>query len=121
VIDRSLWRRFLKTCKEDYVCLPVSWEQGARKALTGKCSHAAKILADMIGGEYRRGFYHGKINYSDLYRRMSVEPNGSMQHSWVEKDGRIYDPTFWAFDNEALGVYIWDASDTRYKATAHQD
>src|SRR5258705_12086563 len=115
MIDLKLWRQFIKTAKADYPELPVSWEQGARKALSGKCAHAARILAALVDGEYRRGFYHGTINYSDPYRRMSVEPNGSMQHSWVEKHGKIYDPTFWAFEDAPLGVYVWDVTDTRYR------
>lgn len=116
MIDLKLWRQFVKTAKADYPELPVSWEQGARKALSGKCPHAARVLAVLIGGEYRRGFYQGKIDYSDVFRRITIEPNGTMQHSWVEKDGRIYDPTYWQFDDDALGVYIWEASDSRYKA-----
>ena len=115
MLDLKLWRQFVKFAKQEHPEMPVSWEQGTRKALMGKCPHAAKVLADLIEGEVLRGFYHGHIDLSNVFHRISVEPNGSMHHSWVEKDGRIYDPTFWQFEDAPLGIYVWDVTDPRYR------
>ena len=85
--------------------------------LQGKCWHAAMVLANLTGGQHVRGFYHGEITRLDGFLRLSLEPDGSMQHSWVEKDGKILDPTWWAFTNAPLKIYTFAADDPRYRRT----
>ena len=76
--------------------------------------HTAKILAQLIDGEYVRGFYVGPITTRRQFAQMSRESDGTMQHSWVEKDGKILDPTWWAFSDAKLSVYEFNVSDERY-------
>jgi hypothetical protein len=72
---------------------------------------SALILADMIGGRYRRGVYRGQINQLRFLARIE---SGGYVHSWVEKDDTIYDPTWWAFTRAPVGIYKWPTSDDRY-------
>ena len=107
------WRKFAAFAKEHPRIL-LKWEHGSREAFTGKCVQAAHILAEMIDGEVVRGFYAGTMDLSRLFLKLSLEPDGTMGHSWVEKDGKIYDATWWTLNSEPMDVYIWDVTDERY-------
>lgn len=90
-----------------------------REALAGHCFQCAEELANMIGGVHRRGTYHGEIElYQDgPHWNWSKEfaLYGFHRHSWVEKDGLIYDPTWWAWQaNQPVAVYIFPLPDARY-------
>ena len=117
-VERKLWRRFLTEAKDS----PAfhSWAHGARLTLQGKCCQAATILAQTIGGKYCRGVYAGPITRDDLFLRLSLNPDGTMGHSWVEKNGLIYDPTWWAFTNAPLGIYLFSIPDVRYRKGENQ-
>lgn len=59
----------------------------------GNCHGVACHLAEAVGGTVARGFWHGSVAQGSIF-----EP-GSTGHSWIVlPDGRIVDPTRWAFD-----------------------
>ncbi len=92
----------------------------------GMCEYAATAISEMLtdtGGlnnnEHAdwslrvRGWYTGQVEpgTGDWIRNQ----NGiGVAHSWVVFEGKIIDPTCWAFDNSKPRVYIFDANDPRY-------
>lgn len=111
------WRRFCRDAEDEFPTA-LNFERGAREALQGKCSFAAKALASLIGGRAVKGVYHGLITARRELLLMSMNRDRSMQHWWVEKDGMIYDPTWWAFTDSKLGIYEFPTDDTRYRRTS---
>lgn len=112
------WARFVAAARAR---LPLRWEFGSREALQGRCHEAATLLAELVDGTLRRGFYAGEMDTKRLFLRLSLEPDGTLGHSWVEKDGKILDPTWWAFTDARLGIYVWDVSDPRYLREEKRD
>lgn len=80
-----------------------------RDAYYGNCDKVSVWLAAMIDGTKVRGWYMGPIAGMS-----SVNKAGHHAHSWVEKNGKIYDPTWWAFNGEKPKVYVFNADDPRY-------
>jgi len=65
-------------------------------AWPGNCHGIARAILDLVpvrGLRLMRGHYLGEVS------RKSIFDSGISQHSWLEADdGRILDPTRWAFD-----------------------
>jgi hypothetical protein len=113
MMDKNLWRKFIAACDEESMF--KFRDYGHRAELEGRCVHASNILATIIQGKYVRGVYKGPITTTRVFAQMSREADGGMQHSWVEKDGKIYDATWWAFCDDPMSVYIFEGDDPRYK------
>ena len=88
-----------------------SSKERLRDAFYGKCDTVAIWLADMVGGRKVRGWYTGHIS-ADMDNTMNKAKHHA--HSWVEKDGKIYDPTWWAFTDAKPRIYVFPIGDPRY-------
>lgn len=100
------WVAFVREAR-NRLTLTRDCGHGGRELLQGHCCHAAMLLVQLVGGTYMRGFYAGPITRPDPFLQQSLERDGSCQHSWVEKDDQILDPTWWQFTDAKLGIYIF--------------
>ena len=83
----------------------------------GNCHHASNALSEMLVGSRRlvtRGWYTDTEALKDDPTWIRNK-EGHIGHSWVEYEGKIIDPTWWAFHpGEPVKVYVFDIDDPRY-------
>jgi len=108
-------------------CLPDMDNEGV---FFGQCEYAATAVSEMLTrtgknipykgvGRYtsvkwhlrKRGWYTGT---SEGCANWTTNEQGHIAHSWVVFNGKIIDPTWWAFGDGETRVYVFDANDPRY-------
>lgn len=77
---------------------PANW--------SGHCDHVAGVLAGFFGGRGDFGTYHGKMSELTIEAFWECHERGvGCNHSWIRlADGRILDPTRWAFHDDLVEI-----------------
>jgi hypothetical protein len=94
----------------------------------GQCEYASTAISEMLTGTgkntkggndwslRKRGWYSGDL--SGIMTRSSCDPHARSHskhcHSWVEYKGLLIDPTWWAFADDSVRVYVFEVGDPRY-------
>jgi len=92
----------------DYIAGVINWEV---EGWYGECHGVSFeiIKSGIVKGHIERGHYHGFIHPTSLFKNNPLIP-----HSWIRlEDGRIYDPTRFAFDMKEPYIYI-SGDDSEY-------
>lgn len=96
------------------------WGKGDRSLesfFQGNCHYASKAISLMLTGHTSvvRGWYidTGALGSDNSWIRNRYD---HIAHSWVELEGRIIDPTWWAFypGEKRVKVYTFPLDDRRY-------
>lgn len=77
----------------------------------GNCHAIACLIVEMgiVEGKVERGHYYGKVTKDSIFAGRGLVP-----HSWIRlEDGRVYDPTRFAFSNSEPSIFISKDSDTQ--------
>jgi len=88
----------------------------------GQCEYASTAISEMLTGTgkngkpvnwslRKRGWYSGENSGCGNW---TTNDHGHIAHSWVVFEGKIIDPTWWAFGEGETRVYIFEANDPRY-------
>jgi hypothetical protein len=98
-----------------------------RDVFFGQCEYASTSVSEMLTGVDGRwslrvrGWYTGPVTVGADW---GWHPRGQgVAHSWVVYNGKIIDPTWWAFENAKPAVYVFEANDPRFVAddNAYED
>lgn len=98
-------------------------------AFKGQCEYASTTMSEMLTGTGHnthprkidwslrvRGWYCGDL--SDIKMSPACDEHafseGKHCHSWVEYQGKIYDPTWWQFAGGEVKVYVFELGDPRF-------
>jgi len=90
------------------------------KKWAGKC-YAVACAASKLITKSRPiyGHYLGKVCPTSMFAKAALA--GFVQHGWVLlKDGRVLDPTRWAFEGEEPYIYVGSAKDYDEGGNAHR-
>ena len=83
----------------------------------GNCHFASNALSEMLVGNKTlvvRGWYTD-TKALDGDPTWICNEEGHIGHSWLEYEGKIIDPTWWAFHpGEPVKVYVFEGNDPRY-------